>query len=86
MSETHVAHTKPLSRMQSLSESRGGSKVTNLFLVVVQSAIKVLAGNSVSQNAARSLVFVFREKSAFSIWNPFLSSFFCHVSAISPRR
>ena len=29
MSETHVAHTKPLSRMQSLSESRGKSKVTN---------------------------------------------------------
>ena len=28
MSETNVAHTKPLSRMQSLSESRGGSKVT----------------------------------------------------------
>ena len=28
MSQTHVAHTKPLSRMQSLSESRGGSKVT----------------------------------------------------------
>ena len=30
MSETHVAHTKPLSRMQCLSESRGGggSKVT----------------------------------------------------------
>ena len=40
MSETHVAHTKPLSRMQSLSESRGGSKVTNLFLVIVQSAIQ----------------------------------------------
>ena len=28
MSETHVTHTKPLSRMQSLSESRGRSKVT----------------------------------------------------------
>ena len=28
MSQTHVAHTKPLSRMQSLSESRGGSKET----------------------------------------------------------
>ena len=28
MSKTHVAHTKPLSRMQSLSESRGGSKAT----------------------------------------------------------
>ena len=28
MSETHVAHTKPLSRMQNLSESRGRSKVT----------------------------------------------------------
>ena len=28
MSETLVAHTKPLSRMQSLSESRGGSKET----------------------------------------------------------
>ena len=26
MSETHVSHTKPWSRMQSLSESRGGSK------------------------------------------------------------
>ena len=31
MSETHVAHTKPLSRMQSLSDSRGGSKVTKLI-------------------------------------------------------
>ena len=28
MSETYVSHTKPWSRMQSLSESRGGSKVT----------------------------------------------------------
>ena len=28
MSETHVAHTKPMSRMQSLSESGRGSKVT----------------------------------------------------------
>ena len=28
MSETHVAHPKVLSRMQSLSESPGGSKVT----------------------------------------------------------
>ena len=42
---THVAHTKPLSRMQSLSVSRGRSKVTkwapgqNLFLVIVQCAI-----------------------------------------------
>ena len=27
MSETYVSHTKPWSRMQSLSESRGGSKV-----------------------------------------------------------
>ena len=44
MSETHVAHTKPLSRMQSLSESRGGeggggSKVTKLIFSIVQSAI-----------------------------------------------
>ena len=28
MSETYASHTKPWSRMQSLSESRGGSKVT----------------------------------------------------------
>ena len=28
MSDTYVSHTKPWSRMQSLSESRGGSKVT----------------------------------------------------------
>ena len=28
MSETHSAHAKPLRRMQSLFESRGGSKVT----------------------------------------------------------
>ena len=28
MSETHVSHTKPCSRMRSLSESRGESKVT----------------------------------------------------------
>ena len=28
MLETDVAHTKPLSRMQSLPESGGGSKVT----------------------------------------------------------
>ena len=28
MSETHVSDTKPCSRMRSLSESRGGSKVT----------------------------------------------------------
>ena len=28
MLETHISHTKLLSRMQSLSESRGGSKVT----------------------------------------------------------
>ena len=28
MSETYVSHTKPWSRIQSLSESRGGSKVT----------------------------------------------------------
>ena len=28
MWETYVSHTKPWSRMQSLSESRGGSKVT----------------------------------------------------------
>ena len=28
MSETYVSHTKPGKRMQSLSESRGGSKVT----------------------------------------------------------
>ena len=28
MLETHVFHTKPCSRMQSLSESRGESKVT----------------------------------------------------------
>ena len=28
MLETHVAHTKPLSRMQSLFEPCGGSKVT----------------------------------------------------------
>ena len=54
----------------------GDLRWQNLFLVLVQSAIKVLAGNSVSQNAARSVIFVFREKSAFSIWSPFLSSFF----------
>ena len=47
MSQTHVAHTKPLSRMQSLSESReggGGSKVTKpiVVLVIVQSAITVI--------------------------------------------
>ena len=45
MSETHVADTKPLSRMQSLPERRGGSKVTNLFLVTLQSAGISLAGN-----------------------------------------
>ena len=28
MSETHVSHTKPWSRMRRLSESRGGSKMT----------------------------------------------------------
>ena len=28
LSEKHVAHTKPLSRMQSLSESPAGSNVT----------------------------------------------------------
>ena len=28
MLEMHVAHMKPLSRMNSLSESHGGSKVT----------------------------------------------------------
>ena len=28
MLETYVSHTKPCSRMRSLSESRGGSKVT----------------------------------------------------------
>ena len=34
MSETHVAvaHTKPWSRMRSLSESRGGSEVTRPIL------------------------------------------------------
>ena len=40
MSEMHVSHTKLWSRMRSLSESRRGSKVTsNLFLVILQSAI-----------------------------------------------
>ena len=42
MSETHVAHAKPLSRMQTLSESRGGgSKATKptVFSVIAQSAI-----------------------------------------------
>ena len=31
MLEMHVAHTKPLSRMNTLSESHGGSKVTKLI-------------------------------------------------------
>ena len=31
--ETHVVHTKPL--IQSLSESRGGSKVTQPILVIL---------------------------------------------------
>ena len=42
ISETHVAHTKPLRRMQSLFESREvlRSQITqNLFFVTVQSAI-----------------------------------------------
>ena len=76
MSETHVAHTKPLSRMQSLSDSRGGSKVTKLIFSTSAKRYQSFSGEFVSQNAARSVVFVFREKSAFSIWNPFLSSFF----------
>ena len=42
MSETHVAHTKPLSRKHSLSESFGGSKVT-----------KLIFSNSVKQSAIR---------------------------------
>ena len=42
MSEMHVAHTKPLSRKHSLSESRGGFKVTKLIFSdsVKQSAIR----------------------------------------------
>ena len=39
--ETHVAHTKPLSRIQSLAKSCGRSKLTNLLLVIVQSAIRI---------------------------------------------
>ena len=46
MNNFHVgnvfSHTKPWSRMQSLSESRGGCKVTNLFLVIVESASPLL--------------------------------------------
>ena len=45
MSVTHVAHTKALSRTQSLSESRGGSK-QNILLVIVQIAI----GDFIDQN------------------------------------
>ena len=49
MSETYVTHTKPLSRMQCLSESRGGVlRWQNLFLVIVQSAINETAeGHSI---------------------------------------
>ena len=36
---TGVAQTKPLSRLQSLFESRGGLGWQNLFLVIVQGAI-----------------------------------------------
>ena len=41
MHATHVAHTKPLSRIQSLAKSRGGQSLQNLFLVIVQSAIRI---------------------------------------------
>ena len=39
MSETHVALTKPLSRVHSLSESREGSKVTKPIFSIVQCTI-----------------------------------------------
>ena len=39
MSETHV-HTKPLSKMQSLSELRGGSKVTKSIFSNSQNSAK----------------------------------------------
>ena len=41
MSETHVSDTKPCSRMRSLSELRGESKVTKRFLVIVEIAILI---------------------------------------------
>ena len=40
MSETHVAHTKVLSRMHSLSESHRESKVTKPILVILSVAAK----------------------------------------------
>ena len=39
MSETHVSHTKPRSKMRSLSKSRGGVEGDN-SVVIVESAIE----------------------------------------------
>ena len=57
MSETHVTHTKPLNIMQSLSESRGGSKVTKLndenALFVVYSLNKLQYRMPIFNNSAK---------------------------------
>ena len=47
MSETRVAHTKPLSRMQSLSESRRGSKVTKPIFNNSARAIERFTGSNI---------------------------------------
>ena len=47
MSETHFTHTKPLSRIQSLSEPRGGSKVAK---PVFSNSAKRLRSFSLSRN------------------------------------
>ena len=56
MSEMHVSHTKPWSRMRSLSESCGGSKVT-----------KPIFGNSGKRNCDNDASIVIRALCSSSI-------------------
>ena len=56
MSETYVSHTKPWSRMQSLSESRGGSKVTK---PIFSNSIKRYLVVKNQPRSQRSLLLVF---------------------------
>ena len=55
MSETCLSHTKPWSRMQSLSESRGGSKVTKP--IFSNSIKRYFRRNICSEDYLRSRIF-----------------------------
>ena len=72
MSQTRVAHTKPLSRMQRLSESRGGLMTKPIFSNTVQSAVLKERFLWLIKSSDKTFTVYFTEMTAFAHLNDYI--------------